>query len=561
LAEKAHGVQASKGQSSKKYISFGTVLNVQKIDDISQNITIDFVMWSYMKHTPKPSAKNMLLKTSMAKLEWVPEFIFFSLTEEAKLILEFVYTNENTGDVYVFQNWILKIQEGLELQKFPFDRQMFSVRFQCINCMYRPFPLGSRSCGPASWATFSDNSTVTVVKLKIESSMWICHKVTTSSMTFDDCTVYAVSMALERRSSYYLWNICLPYFLLGLLALFSYAIPLTDIETNLVADPSSRFNFTMTLILTAVAFKFVTSGLVPKTSYLTLLDKYALGGFFFIVIVMLKDLILALNVIFSEENISVRALKRSDLYFTSAWGLMWILMHIFLLVAHSYKSIQIPWEKVEASQGEDEQVHNDDNVIFKWDANKHRRTFEEFTTEIEWDAAIIKYGAKELQHYDRAVHECEASTYASGLHAANTVLKILGFADKSLASLKAYDVFATEKESMGALPHRYKDFLDSLKGIDVLDSTAIQETSPLVEHLNDMLAQNHIVIVLASDNRLAHYFPILAYKDGFYLCLSNDGKRAREMDVESLISYMDVRYPNANGNTMFVIAKKGPPSC
>merc|ERR1712125_264475 len=72
----------------------------------------------------------------------------------------------------------------------------------------------------------------------------------------------------ERCSSYYIWNIVFVYFLI----IFAHA--------GMIAYPynETRFDFAMTLALTTVAFKFVTSTLVPKVSYLTYLDRYMLSG-------------------------------------------------------------------------------------------------------------------------------------------------------------------------------------------------------------------------------------------------------------------------------------------
>ena len=346
--------QSFGGAIAKQYVSFGCQCVIQKIDDINQCIIIDFSVWSYMKQKAKPDGVDEMAKTVLDKLSWIPAYTFYNLTGEKNLVEETVYANEATGDVYLFQNWVITIQEGLELQKFPFDRQIFQVIFQCGNAIYRPFPPGSREGGPPSFPAADDD--LTEVFLVVESSMWILHDVVASVETETEASTYKIELKLERRSSYYLWNICLPYFLLGLLSLAAYAIPMVD------GNPSDRFGFMMTLILTAVAFKFVTSGLVPKTSYLTLLDKYALLGFFFLVIVLIKDFVLALVIQFSSESFA--DVNKGDIAFTGFMCLLWLALHVFMLYANHKKTVHVPWGTVvDAQFGDDQQRTRHSDVL------------------------------------------------------------------------------------------------------------------------------------------------------------------------------------------------------
>jgi len=351
--------QSVGGAIAKQYVSFGSQCNIQKIDDMNQCIIVDFTIYSYMKQKAKPDGVDEMTKTELGKLSWVPAYTFYCLTGEKTMIEETVYANEATGDVYLIQNWVITIQEALELQKFPFDRQIFSVMFSCGNAIYCPFPPGSREGGPPSFmqpgGPGTDNTWLTQVILAVESNMWILHEAEATFETENEVSTYCIELKLERRSSYYLWNICVPYFLLGLLSLTAYAIPMTD------GNPNDRFSLMMTLILTAVAFKFVTSGLVPKTSYLTLLDKYALFGFFFLVIVMIKDFVLGLLIQFSSESFA--DVNKGDIIFTGSMCLLWLALHVFMLYANYKKTLHIPWETVEQEQH--------DNVQYFWISDVH----------------------------------------------------------------------------------------------------------------------------------------------------------------------------------------------
>jgi hypothetical protein len=92
--------------------------------------------------------------------------------------------------------------------------------------------------------------------------------------------VLIVSLSIVRHASYFMWNIELPMGLLTLMAGGTFFC-----ERN-VAD---RLGLSLTLVLTAVAFKFVIAADLPKICYLTKLDKYVLFNFFGIAVVVVEN--------------------------------------------------------------------------------------------------------------------------------------------------------------------------------------------------------------------------------------------------------------------------------
>merc|ERR1711907_326864 len=79
------------------------------------------------------------------------------------------------------------------------------------------------------------------------------------------CTV-----SLERDADFYTWNMGLTFALIITAQAFVYAFPYFD---------GKRYQFLMTLALTAVAFKFTASKQIPKCNYMTFADKYMILGF------------------------------------------------------------------------------------------------------------------------------------------------------------------------------------------------------------------------------------------------------------------------------------------
>lgn len=258
-------------KEKEKEISVGLQCVVCKVDDIEQRVVIEFSFWGQLKHYEKTG-----LGDTFARVEnpgWRPKFAFFNLTHPAVVVEETFYARESTGDLYMFLNFIITIQEHLDLRKFPFDRQTCEIKFYLINARYVPFSKEARQNVPPS---FPDE-----------------------------------------------------YF------------PLAE-------DPSSRINFMITIILTAIAFKFVTSGLVPKTSYLTLLDKYITAGFLLFTVTLAKDAALALAI--QAGSLTRSASAFDTIYTCTALGL-WILVHLLIFIAGKISSlsrytVRTPWDKV-----------------------------------------------------------------------------------------------------------------------------------------------------------------------------------------------------------------------
>ena len=92
---------------------------------------------------------------------------------------------------------------------------------------------------------------------------------------------------LERKSGYYISNVALPLAVLTALGPLSNAI---EIDGSSMGT-GDRLSVTLTLILTAVAYKFVVAASLPQVSYLTLLDTHVLICFGFLVINVIENVL------------------------------------------------------------------------------------------------------------------------------------------------------------------------------------------------------------------------------------------------------------------------------
>merc|ERR1711871_1885688 len=90
-----------------------------------------------------------------------------------------------------------------------------------------------------------------------------------------------VKIMLQRNITYYMWNVVL---IESCLVAASLSVMLL-----LPEDFSDRMAISLTLLLTTVAFKQVVSGYLPSISYLTILDKYIIGGFLMQILVVAQS--------------------------------------------------------------------------------------------------------------------------------------------------------------------------------------------------------------------------------------------------------------------------------
>eukprot|EP00439_Symbiodinium_sp_Y106_P074202 s2004_g14.t1 len=209
------------------------------------------------------------------------------------------------GSSVVKMSWVIagEFAEKLELKSFPFDCQELSVTL-CLGvpclagkeqvCFQYPDPDESK----VILNVFSlQNSWMRPerVFLKSPGGAW---KVAGGKVQFDwtdkdknwqehQFPTVKISVYLQRKYGFYLWNVVLPMFLIASMSLcFSGSACSMSIHIDKVAD---RLSATLTLVLTAVAYKYITAQMVPTIGYNTWLDKYVLACFWFLVVIVLEN--------------------------------------------------------------------------------------------------------------------------------------------------------------------------------------------------------------------------------------------------------------------------------
>mmetsp|Transcript_25125 Transcript_25125/g.78223 ORF Transcript_25125/g.78223 Transcript_25125/m.78223 type:complete len:425 (-) Transcript_25125:101-1375(-) len=129
-----------------------------------------------------------------------------------------------------------------------------------------------------------------------------------------------VSLSISRHASYFFWNIELP---MAMITLFAAGTFLCE------RDASDRLGLSLTLVLTAVAFKFILAADLPKISYLTSLDAFVLFNFFGIGLVVFENSICQTWVM----DIPILEEHHLDRFFLYVWLALYVLYMVYYFIS------------------------------------------------------------------------------------------------------------------------------------------------------------------------------------------------------------------------------------
>jgi hypothetical protein len=156
--------------------------------------------------------------------------------------------------------------EPMELENFPFDIQALTISVRAGCRVDGPFPISFVADG--SERKFIQDHGIELIthEYQVGGELAIsAGEIGTEGRCFP---WLKISVMVKRRPGYALWNVMLPTGAVAMMASLQFLVPLTDMGT--------RLETSLTLSLTAAAYKLCISSATPDVSYLTLLDKYVL---------------------------------------------------------------------------------------------------------------------------------------------------------------------------------------------------------------------------------------------------------------------------------------------
>ena len=156
----------------------------------------------------------------------------------------------------MYRRYDVTFSDHYELEKFPFDSQQLTMDLGLNNQYKNLFDLSVH-------AVMFNRKALTMHEWTVDPPTLERHKVKARNTK--------VMLHITRKSTYYVTNIII--IMLGLVSLcFStFAVPVEDL--------ADRMSIVLTLLLTAVAFKFVIADSLPKLGFNTFLDNFILINF------------------------------------------------------------------------------------------------------------------------------------------------------------------------------------------------------------------------------------------------------------------------------------------
>lgn len=309
-----------------------TRLRITKVDDVHEMWEGVLDIYSHYYY-PEDGAKDSSVAgkdiTVVEKPAKSPEFAI--LKDERSSLTEQFYFRcpEAPNTMFSFHEFTVCLHERLELQRFPFDRQNFSFEFECRNAELAPWSLEHIP------KIITDSLGMRLARTNFigqcDTESWELNRLILSQ---SHARSVKIKMGMTRLTGFYLNNIVFPVFLIVQIATLTCAI-----EPELYGD---RFSCMLTLLLTIVAFKFVTSTFVPRIDYQTLLDVYTSTAYIFLFLWLLQ--IFFVSPFFDVSHSTAVDLDKG---FGALYTVAWVSLHVFIVVG-SYKRIfQKSWKEVD----------------------------------------------------------------------------------------------------------------------------------------------------------------------------------------------------------------------
>jgi hypothetical protein len=161
----------------------------------------------------------------------------------------------------------------------------------------------------ASYDTELSSSNINIVNDSLSSSLTLYKKMEVPKLV---ATCYC-----SRRAGYYFFN---AYSLIFLITISSLTIFSVDCKM-----PQSRLQTTYTILLTSVSFKWVINRQLPTVSYLTSLDKYAIGSIFYVCLLCVWHSVV--GSFWSQE-----LARELDFWSLIGFSIFFVLIHVALFI-------------------------------------------------------------------------------------------------------------------------------------------------------------------------------------------------------------------------------------
>ncbi len=326
------------------------VHNVGSIDTIDQSFVTSFLSEVRLRGICK-HVDPLYVQQFMKLLNFEEKLYVLRIKEEQSIERYSSYTQSVIPGYYDYAMKIVMkgtFHEEFELQSFPLDIQDLNVVITCNRPNIVTFQPNIEYPSLFMLQDFQLKSVFDVAYKEL--IMIECnHSNPLESSSGYVYPRFNFRTRLARKSGYYASNVAIPIGIISALSIISMSIN----EDGSRLETADRLGITLTLLLTAVAYKFVVASSLPTLSYQTLLDKYVWCCFAFMIIISIENAIvpIIINRCKSSGNNS-SSVENAESYLALVLGVIYFLVNAYWFV--------LAWTMMRTYQSESEQVYREE---------------------------------------------------------------------------------------------------------------------------------------------------------------------------------------------------------
>jgi len=258
------------------------IINIESINDIEQNFTIDFILnlrWQDPRLIHEAAKGNQLCSYRLEKV-WNPELNIFNMRGIEGQLPNRVDVKPG-GEVRYTQRFYGPLEAEMNLLYFPFDRQTLPISLVTFGHSPEQVALSFARDLSGRAETFSAMSwRISGGKASIEPYV---AKAGHLAKTDYKISKFEYHFKAKRWINYYIWKVFTPLLLIVFMSWAVFWVSPLKMEVQV--------GLASTTILTLIAFLFSIGNLLPRISYLTVMDLFVFVCLIFVFLAFIESII------------------------------------------------------------------------------------------------------------------------------------------------------------------------------------------------------------------------------------------------------------------------------
>lgn len=254
------------------------ILNLAAVDEVKETFEVDgylMAVWKddRLKYAPPPGSL-IRPKTFREGQLWYPQLAMVNAAEPRNKF-DVTIQGRPDGTVTYRERFVVTLSTKFDVARFPFDAQKLTIYLQPI---------------------WTDGGIVTLVSDQnllqlnqaeyVGMSQWnikgLSQRTTSENIggTSDRISQVAFTILVKRRYGFYVWKVFVPLLLMVTVSWTIFWMSLEDFGNQILVA--------ITTILTVIAFAFSIESNLPKVPYVTYIDAFFLGCYFFVFLTVVE---------------------------------------------------------------------------------------------------------------------------------------------------------------------------------------------------------------------------------------------------------------------------------